>query len=162
MKAIASSSLEFASKAIFRGPDNDLNEAAVEITLATISTPLTIPKAEEEAAVATAFSAMSIDTVASSMAETEGDFEAVSSSLVSNTDEANDEDDNIRIINMAEVKEHCDPSDAWMVIYDRVYDVTEFLIEVRVGKVNMESNLLFGIFFSASRRSRCHVRLFGL
>ena len=123
-----------AAEAIFRGSSDNENEAAaveVEINsaIAAKSTPLTIPKAEDEAITAS-FSAMSIDTVASSVAtEAFSEEVATSSSLVSNTDEANDVE-NIPLINMAEVREHCDPNDGWMVIYDRVYDVTDFLIEV--------------------------------
>ena len=134
MKAIASSTLRMAAEAIFRGSSDNENEAAaveVEINsaIAAKSTPLTIPKAEDEAITAS-FSAMSIDTVASSVAtEAFSEEVATSSSLVSNTDEANDVE-NIPLINMAEVREHCDPNDGWMVIYDRVYDVTDFLIEV--------------------------------
>lgn len=136
MKAIASSTLRMAAEAIFRGSSDNENEAeaAAEVKINSAiagnkSTPLTIPKAEDEAITAS-FSAMSIDTVASSVATTEAFSEvATSSSLVSNTDEANDVE-NIPIINMAEVREHCDPNDGWMVIYDRVYDVTDFLIEV--------------------------------
>ena len=135
MKAIASSTLRMAAEAIFRGSSDNENEAAaveVEINSAVAankSTPLTIPKAEDEAITAS-FSAMSIDTVASSVAtEAFSEEVATSSSLVSNTDEANDVE-NIPLINMAEVREHCDPNDGWMVIYDRVYDVTDFLIEV--------------------------------
>ena len=134
MKAIASSTLRMAAEAIFRGSSDNENEAAaveVEINsaIANKSTPLTIPKAEDEAITAS-FSAMSIDTVASSVAtEAFSEEVATSSSLVSNTDEANDVE-NIPLINMAEVREHCDPNDGWMVIYDRVYDVTDFLIEV--------------------------------
>ena len=134
MKAIASSTLRMAAEAIFRGSSDNENEAAtveVEINsaVAAKSTPLTIPKAEDEAITAS-FSAMSIDTVASSVAtEAFSEEVATSSSLVSNTDEANDVE-NIPLINMAEVREHCDPNDGWMVIYDRVYDVTDFLIEV--------------------------------
>ena len=136
MKAIASSTLRMAAEAIFRGSSDNENEAeaAAEVKINSAiagnkSTPLTIPKAEDEAITAS-FSAMSIDTVASSVATTEAFSEvATSSSLVSNTDEANDVE-NIPIINMAEVREHCDPNDGWMVIYDRVYDVTDFLMEV--------------------------------
>ena len=136
MKAIASSTLRMAAEAIFRGSSDNENEAeaAAEVKINSAiagnkSTPLTIPKAEDEAITAS-FSAMSIDTVASSVATTEAFSEvATSSSIVSNTDEANDVE-NIPIINMAEVREHCDPNDGWMVIYDRVYDVTDFLMEV--------------------------------
>ncbi|XP_023016115.1 uncharacterized protein [Leptinotarsa decemlineata] len=34
-----------------------------------------------------------------------------------------------KIITMKEVSCHDDPSDCWIIIYDRVYDVTEFLNE---------------------------------
>ena len=40
--------------------------------------------------------------------------------------------DNLTIYSMAEVRKHRDVSDGWMVIYDKVYDVTDFLDEVRI------------------------------
>ena len=38
--------------------------------------------------------------------------------------------DDLTIYSMAEVRKHRDVSDGWMVIYDKVYDVTDFLDEV--------------------------------
>ena len=35
------------------------------------------------------------------------------------------------IFTLAEVAQHKDPKDLWMVIHDKVYDVTKFLSEVR-------------------------------
>merc|ERR1712004_633681 len=87
MKAIASSTLRMAAEAIFRGSSDNENEAeaaAAEVKInsaiaANKSTPLTIPKAEDEAITAS-FSAMSIDTVASSVATTEAFSEVATSS----------------------------------------------------------------------------------
>lgn len=31
------------------------------------------------------------------------------------------------VISLGQVADHCTPQDAWMVIYDKVYDVTDFL-----------------------------------
>ena len=63
---------------------------------------------------------MSLDTIPESQA---------SSYLTTATSE-DESDEDLPIYSMAEVEEHRDPSDAWMVIYDRVYDVTSFLEEV--------------------------------
>ena len=38
--------------------------------------------------------------------------------------------DNLPLISLQEVQKHCYEDDAWMVFYDRVYNVTDFLIEV--------------------------------
>ena len=125
-----------AAEAIFRGSDNDCaetNEAEVEMTSNAKSNPLSIPKHELDST-ASAFSAMSIDTVASSAASV-----AASTEVSNSLDEANETPDNLPIINMAEVKDHCDPRDGWMVIYDRVYDVTDFLREVRFSNLNFRA-----------------------
>lgn len=37
-----------------------------------------------------------------------------------------------RVITLEEVSWHDTPSDCWIVIYDRVYDVTDFLDEVSI------------------------------
>lgn len=37
-----------------------------------------------------------------------------------------------RIITLAEVSFHDTPGDCWVVIYDRVYDITTFLDEVNI------------------------------
>ena len=38
--------------------------------------------------------------------------------------------DNLPLISLEEVQKHCYEDDAWMVFYDRVYNVTDFLYEV--------------------------------
>ena len=38
--------------------------------------------------------------------------------------------DNLPLLSLEEVQKHCYEDDAWMVFYDRVYNVTDFLIEV--------------------------------
>ena len=76
-----------------------------------------------------AFSAMSLDTIP---------IISQASSLSSTTDEAENpceadevsDEANLSIISMAEVREHSEITDGWMVIYDKVYDVTQFLQEV--------------------------------
>lgn len=45
-----------------------------------------------------------------------------------------------RVITLAEVSQHDTPKDCWVVIYDRVYDITDFLDEV--------SNTFFCYLFS--------------
>jgi cytochrome b involved in lipid metabolism len=45
-------------------------------------------------------------------------------------EEANEEldpDTGLRILSLEDVSYHCLPEDAWMVVYDKVYDVTEYL-----------------------------------
>jgi len=41
-----------------------------------------------------------------------------------------DEEPELPVISLKEVAAHCGRNDAWMVIYDRVYDVTQVLNEV--------------------------------
>ena len=38
--------------------------------------------------------------------------------------------DNLPLLSLEEVQKHCYEDDAWMVFYDRVYNVTDFLYEV--------------------------------
>ena len=40
-----------------------------------------------------------------------------------------DPDTNLPVVSLDEVSEHCSQEDGWMVLYDRVYDVTAFLRE---------------------------------
>ena len=42
-----------------------------------------------------------------------------------------DEETGLRIITLEEIEDHDSPDDAWMCIYDKVYDVTKFFDEVR-------------------------------
>ena len=58
---------------------------------------------------------MSLDTIPDSQV----------SSYVTTAGETTDDesDEELPIISMAEVEEHNDVTDAWMVIYDKVYDV---------------------------------------
>ena len=55
-----------------------------------------------------------------------------------NTSKKADEDeiqiDNcLPIISLKEVSDHEDPSDCWIIIYDRVYNITKFLSKVSYG-----------------------------
>ena len=74
-----------------------------------------------------------------------GSFESTTSESASSEEEEEEDDDEgfeerkkninetktkLPVISMNEVAEHADPSDAWMVIYDKVFDVTSFLNEV--------------------------------
>ena len=45
---------------------------------------------------------------------------------------------NLPIISLDEVSEHSSRNDGWMVIYDRVYDVTSFLREHPGGEEVIE------------------------
>ena len=38
-----------------------------------------------------------------------------------------DEETGLELVSLEEVRDHCTPWDAWTVVYDRVYDVTEYL-----------------------------------
>ena len=113
-------------------------------TLVSSSNPLVIPnatstdsrKVSDVSMASIAFSAMSLDTIPESQA---------SSYLTTATSE-DESDEDLPIYSMAEVEEHRDPSDAWMVIYDRVYDVTSFLEEV-ISYINTsQANLQFSLF----------------
>ena len=48
---------------------------------------------------------------------------------------------NLPIISLDEVSEHSSWNDGWMVIYDRVYDVTNFLREHPGGEEVIERDL---------------------
>jgi len=60
-----------------------------------------------------------------------------------------DNDTGLTIISLAEVADHCSFDDAWMVIYDKVYDVTEYLDlhpggqEVMLEYVGYDSTVAF-------------------
>lgn len=41
------------------------------------------------------------------------------------------------IITMEQVSRHDDPNDCWIIVYDKVYDVTTFLDEVRIFFMNI-------------------------
>lgn len=51
-----------------------------------------------------------------------------------------------RIISMEEVSWHAEPNDCWIIIFDRVYDVTNFLHEV--------SNSLFKNSWDFNRKAQ--------
>lgn len=40
-----------------------------------------------------------------------------------------------RILTLAEVSQHDTPRDCWVVIYDRVYDISTFLDEVSISSI---------------------------
>jgi cytochrome b involved in lipid metabolism len=48
------------------------------------------------------------------------------------TPESLAQDEELPIYTLAEVSYHDTPDDCWTVIYDRVYDVTNFLLEVLI------------------------------
>ena len=60
-----------------------------------------------------------------------------------------DEDTGLPIISLAEVNEHCTSDDAWTVIYDKVYDITEYMSlhpggeEVMMEYVGYDSTVAF-------------------
>jgi len=49
--------------------------------------------------------------------------------------------DNLPLLSLEEVQKHCYEDDAWMVFYDRVYNVTDFLIEHPGGMDVMQEYL---------------------
>ena len=83
-----------------------------------------------------AFSKMSIDTMASSMATNASSIGCsmtsitTPSSLRTAASNLNDDEAGLPVITLEEVKNHFMIEDAWTVIYDRVYNVTSFLAEV--------------------------------
>ena len=83
-----------------------------------------------------AFSKMSIDTMASSMATNASSIGCsmtsitTPSSLQTAASNLNDDEAGLPVITLEEVKNHFMIEDAWTVIYDRVYNVTSFLAEV--------------------------------
>ena len=50
-------------------------------------------------------------------------------------DEATEGNPKLEIYTLSQVRDHDSEEDAWMVIYDRVYDVTKFLQEVTIDHV---------------------------
>ena len=71
-----------------------------------------------------------LDTMASSVAAS-----LMGSSMASSVPPAVEEvsEEGLPIITLEEVKNHFSRQDAWMVVYDRVYNVTSFLAEVCTG-----------------------------
>lgn len=114
------------------------------------SSPLSIPKESSVAVVnsnmqlsdiaISAFSKMSIDTMASSVTAS-----LMGSSMASSVPTAVEEvsEEGLPIITLEEVKNHFSLQDAWMVVYDRVYNVTSFLAEHPGGIYVMEEHLGF-------------------
>jgi hypothetical protein len=70
---------------------------------------------------------LSLDTMASSVTAS-----LMGSSMASSVPTAVEEvsEEGLPIITLEEVKNHFSLQDAWMVVYDRVYNVTSFLAEV--------------------------------
>lgn len=60
------------------------------------------------------------------VAELENSVTAIFSTSVS----LKNSQDNRRVITMEEVSRHDEPDDCWIIIFDRIYDVTFFLDEV--------------------------------
>ena len=59
-----------------------------------------------------------------------------------------DPDTNLRLISLEEVSEHSSQEDGWMVLYDRVYDVTAFLREHPGGEDVMVEYLGYDATFA--------------
>lgn len=125
MVALASHTLRLATSAIFK--TSEALEDEVEVALegeecqqVSKSDPLTIPNAGAKIdPTSLAFSAMSLDTLATSS--------AASSMVTTNSESDRPNSNNMPVISMAEVRDHFMPNDGWMVLYDKVYDVTNFL-----------------------------------
>ena len=58
--------------------------------------------------------------------------------------------DNLPLISLRDVQEHCYEDDAWMVFYDRVYNVTDFLIQVSFNEPKIYSILFYFIIITAN------------
>merc|ERR1719341_2433481 len=60
-----------------------------------------------------------------------------------------DEETGLELVSLEEVRDHCTPWDAWTVVYDRVYDVTEYLArhpggeEVMMEYVGYDATIAF-------------------
>lgn len=52
----------------------------------------------------------------------------------------------LQLYTLAEVAEHCHYNDCWLIVYDRVYDVTDFLNEVNASESLASKALLTGLF----------------
>ena len=69
-----------------------------------------------------------------------GSLDTIEGTPPEEVDQTDLENDNLeqflelREIQLSEVRKHCTLSDAWMVVYDKVYDVTQFLMEVKKQK----------------------------
>jgi cytochrome b involved in lipid metabolism len=68
-----------------------------------------------------------------------------------------DHESGLRILSLEDVSYHCQPHDAWMVVYDRIYDVTEYLRrhpggeEVMLEYVGYDATMAFrGVGHSAA------------
>ena len=57
--------------------------------------------------------------------------------------------DNLPLISLRDVQEHCYEDDAWMVFYDRVYNVTDFLIQVSFNEPKIFSILFYFIYYNS-------------
>ena len=141
MCAFASQTLYSMTSAIFKTSEavvpeiivTEVAEAAFPQKPSSIkSGPLSIPNANVELTdfdpASLAFSAMSLDSTLATSS-------AASSMVISNSSESMNTNE-VPIISMTEVKEHNSPSDAWMVLYDKVYDVTNFLSSVSFKKLS--------------------------
>ena len=59
-----------------------------------------------------------------------------------------DPDTDLPLISLSEVSEHCSQDDGWMVLYDRVYNVTAFLREHPGGEEVMVEYLGYDATFA--------------
>jgi cytochrome b involved in lipid metabolism len=55
------------------------------------------------------------------------DFDAYFPVEAEREEQHTDPETGLQLIGLDEVRDHCSPSDGWMVLYDRVYDVTGLL-----------------------------------
>ena len=140
MFSFASQTWRMATSSIYRAPDREDSELEIAHNAMEIpadipgeiptdkSHPVVIPNVNNDEMDQLAFSSMSAMSLATTIP-----MDSQASSLASSGGSSPDDevsDDDLEIYTMAEVQEHRDVTDAWMVIYDKVYDVTEFLEEV--------------------------------
>lgn len=100
-------------------PENENNN----LENSTSSQPLSIPKTNsiplsDLSLSSLPFSAMSISTLGSSIGSALG------------ISQASNETENLPIYTLEDVRQHCHEHDAWIVLYDKVYDITSFMLKV--------------------------------
>ncbi len=74
-------------------------------------------------------SPLDISSTTGRRAANRGSLETIEGTPIEEQEEIKEED--LPVISLTEVAEHRSLDSAWMVIYDKVYDITEMLSEVR-------------------------------
>lgn len=109
---------------------NNFTELCIKTCFERVEETLIETKAKGRSVLTTALKLLQFKEIEFTIAE-----------AVSNTPNQLNEPISRRIIDLNEVAEHTSEYDCWIVLYDRVYDVTKFLYEVII------SSLAFGYRF---------------